>query len=824
MKRTLFAIFTLYVIPCFAQSAFRVDPSPAMTVATNRPPGSFPPLLAIPGATISINTTTYTDATAGTACPSSAPVNPAGTSGCVATTSASGAFGFWLQTGSYLYTITTPAGSTYGPYPLTVGGSGGGGGGGSAVGPSGAIQFANGIGGFGGTANLIYTGGYLQSNGGFVSNVNSWQGVNSNTDGALLRAYAVGQTVANNAGGYMAFAPVTYNPYNGAACHDQWGNLVTQPLPLNGLSGFGPNDTIMWVSTSPSMPGSGSCGATLPVNTDYGLNINSYLFARAGLATDMPAYNSIQSLLGGAYVKLGYTADQGLYLLNHGASTSLNTPSAGYGALAYKSGSTFWYYNSATSAWSQVDFAAGGGGSTPPGGADTDIQVNDAASFGGFSSLTYNKTTKLLTATALNATSPGIVVGTGYAQADAGFLATPGTATNYNAIQAPGGGMAAKSFTATAYVQVGSASGPPTPTGSGPGTDSFHAGALSWDTSGTPGLKVYNGTSWVAVGGSGATTPGNPVNSVQINSAGSFGGFSTLTYTGQVLYMVGPGSGSAGLSLTSGFIQADGGFLTSASATNAIQAPNGGSTGKWLTATDSLFFVQEAAPALSAGGQSRVYMDSATHALMVSQNGAAYTPLVGGGSSGVTSLNGLNGALSLQSTANRIIVQPLGTTITLSTPQDIATTSIVNFQGVNVTSAFASSASGSSYTFQNSNYNFLVNGNGAVSAAGVVASTGGSGGFNVTGNSAINSIQTVGGMNASQGYQVAGTTVINSFGQIVAPAGINVGSGAIADANYNVAGGYTGQTWTVTFPGGITGIGGCSSGLIFRSGILVSCF
>ena len=54
-----------------------------------------------------------------------------------------------------------------------------------------------------------------------------------------------------------------------------------------------------------------------------------------------------------------------------------------------------------------LDSGFTGGGSTSPGGSDTQIQFNDGGSFGGDSGLTYNKTTDTLSATRLSA-SQGI--------------------------------------------------------------------------------------------------------------------------------------------------------------------------------------------------------------------------------------------------------------------------------------------------------------------------------------------------------------------------------------------------------------------------------
>jgi fibronectin-binding autotransporter adhesin len=56
----------------------------------------------------------------------------------------------------------------------------------------------------------------------------------------------------------------------------------------------------------------------------------------------------------------------------------------------------------------------------------------------------------------------------------------------------------------------------------------------------------------------------------------------------------------------------------------------------------------------------------------------------GGGAGGVSSLNTLTGALTIQGTTNRVTVTPSGSTLTLSTPQDINTTSAPTFAGLTV--------------------------------------------------------------------------------------------------------------------------------------------
>ena len=126
-------ILFLFSAPVFPQ-AIRVDPPPVMTTVSTTGVG-YPQLLAVPGVTISVcqspangvpctnYASTYTDATATTSCSSNKQVVIPGTSTCVSSADALGNFGFWLKPGSYTYTVTLPNGGSFGPYPITAGGS-----------------------------------------------------------------------------------------------------------------------------------------------------------------------------------------------------------------------------------------------------------------------------------------------------------------------------------------------------------------------------------------------------------------------------------------------------------------------------------------------------------------------------------------------------------------------------------------------------------------------------------------------------------------------------------------------------------------------------
>lgn len=102
--------------------AFRVDSS-VMTVNGSCQPGQMCPALLVPGSTVSVSVTTYTDATGVSQCPSTAPITLPGSALCQTTTGPQGQFGFWAPAGSFTYRVTLPSGKSYGPYSVTVGGA-----------------------------------------------------------------------------------------------------------------------------------------------------------------------------------------------------------------------------------------------------------------------------------------------------------------------------------------------------------------------------------------------------------------------------------------------------------------------------------------------------------------------------------------------------------------------------------------------------------------------------------------------------------------------------------------------------------------------------
>ena len=567
LKSLLLALAAIALsLPVSAQVS-RINFTSSITAA-QCVPGAQCPILAIPGSTVQVCTysvsgcgataTTYSDATGSTPCPTFSQVSP----GCVPTTDNSGNGGVWVNSGNYNVYLTPPGGTALGPYPFSAGGSGGGGGG-SPGAPFTSIQY-NSAGSFAGSSVLTFNGTSL------VTAANAYNALTSNTDGIRVPAYDVSQGASGMIGGYLVFNPITYNPYNQpGTCLDIYGNPVQQPLPLNGTS-FGTFASVLWVAESPSLPSSPTAGCPtpggppLPVNPSnalWGLNTNSYFFARGGLATDDAAYNSIQSLQGGLSIALGATMGQAIYPFGHSPCSTLNSLSGdpGYGGFGYQSGSIYCYWNG--SAWASVNLSALGG---VPGGSNLDIQYNNAGAFGGTNNAELDANGNLSLAgtgsvLAINGPSGGVRV-----SADA----------EYNSIQTIGG-MFANSFTALKYTNIGSSAGAPTPSAG----DALQPGFTYYDTV-THCLETYSGSAFACNGG-GSGSPGGPSTSVQFNNAGSFGGVSTLTYNSstRLLTAFALNSSSASIAAATGFMQSDAGFIATSGTCNnfnCIQAPTGG--------------------------------------------------------------------------------------------------------------------------------------------------------------------------------------------------------------------------------------------------------
>jgi hypothetical protein len=193
------------------------------------------------------------------------------------------------------------------------------------------------------------------------------------------------------------------------------------------------------------------------------------------MATDIPYYNSVQSLLGGGYFMTGVTTF-GLVQMaenpNPGVEITCSNPfsaspsscpyqadgsfkSTPFGGLAYKSGSTYWYKNGDAGIWNTFDFSGGGGGGGgggTPGGADGNVQYNGAGAFTGSGNFTWDNLFQKLTVTGI-ANTAAITVPAGYIESVGGMKAT---CSAFNCVQAPSGGMLSlTNLTTSGSLQLG---------------------------------------------------------------------------------------------------------------------------------------------------------------------------------------------------------------------------------------------------------------------------------------------------------------------------------------------------------------------------------
>lgn len=498
-------------------------------------------------------------------------------------------------------------------------------------GPNASVQY-NSFGSFAGSGNLSWNnaGQFLLINGltgftglsvqnaavsaggGYIStyaNINSFTGVN---DGANLQAIRLGQNGTVNAGGYLHFTPITYNPYNqSATCKDSFGNPVQQPLNLTGDSNANV-DLYLWSATSPLLPAAptANCptpgGPPLPVsplvtvdgvpNQQWGLNTNGYLLARGGFATDNPAYNSIQSFFGGMYAALGFTTPEEYAMGPNATCAALNAVGGGYGGLAFQGGTTYCAWNASTSTWFAWTPGSGGGGGMGcnPGTTAAEVVVTTGSNnCTGYSTFTFNSSTNVLA-----------IGGSGYVTDADGYVET---GTNvYNAFQAVGtgggctssapcAGMIARSFSAVTYVQSGSFTGSAPTVTSG---DTFAAGALAWSITNTC-EAVFNGSTWPCIssgGGVGCTiSSGTTGNIVYLASPATCGNSTNFTYVSGTVTLTGSGGSFETVGTANGF------NASTCTAANCLQAPSGGGLFGLGVTAQAFYMTANPTPGFSPG-------------------------------------------------------------------------------------------------------------------------------------------------------------------------------------------------------------------------------
>jgi hypothetical protein len=655
--------------------------------------------------------------------------------------------------------------------------------------------------------NLFVTGALkLISSGSNSANVSASPAMTASVSWRWPKTDAVGCLVSDGSGN------LTFSACSGVGGSPGGPN---QSVQFNNSTAFGGSANLTWNNSAQLLTVTAASSSVQGIVNLVGYVQSDNGFAAVNNATPTTPlnYNVIQAPYGGM-AALSFTASNYVETGSSSGAPTATTGESGFphlGTIYCDTGSTpcvekLWN----GSAW--VTLATGG--ATSPGGSNTYVQYNASGSFGGDSNLVYFPTSgggPELVVTAASSSVPGFYTKNGFIQSDAGFLALPATATRYNVIQAPAGGMAAQSFTASNYIQTGQAAGPfatnPPPLTS---TDTFKAGAISWDLSASA-LKVYNGTTWNTVGGGGGV-PGSPNTSVQFNNSGAFGGSANFTWSnsGQVATITALSASTQGLIVLNGYAQADVGFVAVNNAApstplqyNAIQAPTGGLYGRSLRATTyTQIGISAGIPTLTSGdvlNPGAEYYDTSL-AVPRYYDGFTWHNFAAGG---LTSLNSLTGAVNIVGTTNEISVTPSGTSITLATPQAIATTSTPTFAAVIANGAFNSTVTGLTTAFTTNTGTWSVDGQGDMSGNGSANMNGatGLGAYRVGGtiivdnarNATFTSVVANGAFNstvtgATTAYTAnGGQFIVNGQGDISGAGSINM-AGLTGLGSYRVNG------------------------------------
>lgn len=588
---------------------------------------------------------------------------------------------------------------------------------------------------------------------------------------------------------------------------------------------------------------------------------NGYIQSSEGFLSNATNFNVYDAPTGGMRAHV-FTSDKFVNL----APLTADPTTASYGTV----GEGSLYCNTATPGSHTLRVFLNGGwtnlSAAGTAGSDQQIQYNKSNNFGADANLTWDYTNKKFkTIGTIVADGTGVswafqtlnnsfnldnsgnlsVIGVIAANGSGGSVNVP-SSTNFNAIQAPSGGMFAHVFTADKFINLGTGTANPTTQTYG----TIQEGSFYCNTT-SHTLRAFLNGGWVDIG---TSNPAGSDTYVQYNKAAAFGADANLTwnYTTRQLTVTAAASSYAAIAVGDGganlaFIQSSGGFFTPSAATNAVNAPNGTIFGNNLTANNSNFQAIQAQNGgvyaaslralnyLQTGQHSGIppatlsdtlvngamYYDTSTNQLRALIASVWQNVLTTASGAGVLSLNSLSGALAIAGTVNQVNVASGGNTITLSLPQSIATFSAVTFGSVTASGAIQSTVGGASVAFQAGGGSFQVLGNG--NFQGQVCSTngynaGGSTFCDISRNVTINSLTGPGGV-----------TLINSLNQFVSTGGINCGRFAgISCRAFNPydgagVGPYTGQDYTIGFNGvKLTVNGGAVNTIKTVGGVVVS--
>jgi len=574
-----------------------------------------------------------------------------------------------------------------------------------------------------------------------------------------------------------------------------------------------------------------TCAPTAPAISTSG----GWIQSEGGFLT-FNTGNAIQAPEGAVLGKwLG--ASESLVFTGLGAPPALSTASPPQVRLYASSGGQM-YISSNGAAWGPF------GTGTLPASSDGAIQYNDAGSFGGHPNFYWHKTAFQMYLNTY-AGQPGLTVTGGWVQSQGGFFTDSASAL---AVNAQSGGVTARWIAANESLLFLQRSEPDRSTGGQVRLYANTNGVLYISTGGQPYGPLV--TSALAAG---------THSMVQYNNSGYFGAEAAFYYNDSSDTLTVPNITATGTTW---------GSVSSSGVISAVRFYSNVGDGEWQYLMNSPWRQWGFRTGADGSQQWVDYSGGNAPFLIYGHTSPASIRLVTGGSvqanqfyspyAGFDAVNAGNGgsyARSHRAAVYTQIGQNYGQGIAFTggdslqfgclfydTSVGVAkiyissgwqTIATGTFSGITSTTqpSWTATNSGYSYTFNNSNGNFVVNGQGDLTAYGVITTTGPSGGFNCTGQQARNSIQTYGGFNAGSGgggngvYQIGGSDVINNSRQFVGYGGINtsghmIASGNCVAASYQISGGYYGQDYTLYFPQGFQLNGQPKNYMYFKGGII----
>lgn len=451
----------------------------------------------------------------------------------------------------------------------------------------------------------------------------------------------------------------------------------------------------------------------------------------ASLSTSTAA---IQAPLGGMTAK--YLIATTSVSWTQDSSANYGPTSAGNGRIALDSSLGYFVYSENGGAYARC--FGGGGGS--PGGANTNIQFNDSAAFGGQANFNFVKATGVASAVQWlgTATTTNIAFqnAAGSWQVD-GNGNSQSQSTSTAAFQTPNGGVTSKYLVATTSVSwIGDTAANAGPTTSG-------NGRIYFDSTLNYFLYSENGGAYARAFGTGSVAGSNT--QIQYNNSGAFGASSDFTWNNstKVLTVTGSAVGSVMATFANGIVNITG------TSTAAVNVPNGGTNSLYITAVDSYYiastlnlivdssggfhhlsstyFTEISAPSASASGFSKIYADSTTHKLRLSQNTGAY--------SNILTLADLAAGTGLSLSGSTYSINLTGGTgvnisgATISIGQAVATSSSPTFVAMTLTDVLFGNNASTSHIFihyQVSGVDKLyIYANGDIATQGTINSVGG---------------------------------------------------------------------------------------------------